>query len=180
MFYKSVPSKQLVFDITGSSASEPAALSSLSVDAHRYPNTMNITARIYNDEVEMPAEQYTVYAFVGEDLRGISQCAGSNHYLTVYGNEPVSITLIVEQAETSETFCTEQTLTFTDDVVGSYETPFAIDMGPTTGISQMTISAPMTVYTVDGVLVSRDATIKYLRSLPKGVYIVNRRKCYIQ
>ena len=178
--YKSVSSKQLIFDITGSSASEPATSSPLSVDAHRYPNTMNITARIYDNDIEMPAQQYTVYAFVGEELRGISQCVGSNHYLTVYGDDPVSITLIVENAETSETFCTENTLTFTDDVLGSYEKPFAIDMGPTTGISQMTLTAPMTVYTVDGVLVSRDATIKHLRSLPKGVYIVNRRKCYIR
>ena len=141
---------------------------------------MNITARIYNEDIEVPAQQYTVYAFAGEELRGISQCVGSNHYLTVYGEDPVSITLIVEQAETSETFCTEKTLTFTDDVVGSYEEPFAIVMGPTTGISQLTTSAPMTVYTVDGVLISRDATIKSLRSLPKGVYIVNRRKCYIR
>lgn len=178
--YKSVSSKQLTFDITNAPASEPAPVSQLVVDARRYPNTMNITARIYDNDIEVPAQQYTVYAFAGEELRGISQCVGSNHYLTVYGDDPVSITLIVENAETSETFCTEKTLTFTGDVVGSYEEPFAIVMGPTTGISQLTTSAPMTVYTVDGVLVSRDATIKSLRSLPKGVYIVNRRKCYIR
>ena len=178
--YKSVSSKQLTFDISGSAASEPATPSQSVVDTHRYPNTMNITARIFNDETELPAGQYTVYAFVGDELRGISQCVGSNHYLTVYGDTPVSITLIVENAETGETFNAKKTVTFNSDVVGSYQQPYVVDMGPTTGISQLTTSAPMTVYTVDGVLVSRDATIKHLRSLPKGVYIVNRRKCYIR
>ena len=36
------------------------------------------------------------------------------------------------------------------------------------------------VYTLDGILVSRDATLKGLRRLPKGVYIVNGKKRYVK
>ena len=122
----------------------------------------------------------TMYAFVGDEMRGVSQFVGSNHYLTVYGDNPVSITFVVEQNETGETFNVVETLPFISDVVGSRSQPFAANVITTSVISRLADNSPNTVYTPDGVLVSRDATMKELRRLPKGVYIVNKRKCFVQ
>ena len=147
---------------------------------YRFPNTMNVTARIYRDGVELPGSQYTVYAYAGDELRGVSQFVGSNHYLTVYGDEPVNISFIVELAETGETFAAAETLTFVSDVVGSRKSPYAVNISTTTGISQQMADTPMSIYTLDGILVSRDATIRTLHTLPKGVYIVNGRKTAVK
>ena len=153
---------------------------SSAVDPHQYPSTMNITARIYRDGVELPGSQYTVYAYAGDELRGVSQFVGQNHYLTVYGDEPVNISFIVESAETGETFAAAETLTFVSDVVGSRKSPYAVSISTTTGISQQMADTPMAIYTLDGILVSRDATIRTLHTLPKGVYIVNGRKTVVK
>jgi len=187
--YKSASTKQLQFDFTETPAGSRMAnyppstihhpLSS-AVDPHQYPSTMNITARIYRDGMELPGSQYTVYAYAGNELRGVSQFVGSNHYLTVYGDEPVVISFIVESAETGETFAAAETLTFESDVVGSRKSPYAVSISTTTGISQQMTDTPMAIYTLDGILVSRDATIRTLHTLPKGVYIVNGRKTVVK
>ena len=182
--YCSVSAKQLDF-YTGASARSIEAQPADSEDnvselARRYPSTMNITARIYRDGMELPGSQYTVYAYAGNELRGVSQFVGSNHYLTVYGDEPVVISFIVESAETGETFAAAETLTFVSDVVGSRKSPYAVSISTTTGISQQMTDTPMAIYTLDGILVSRDATIRTLHKLPKGVYIVNGRKTVVK
>ena len=72
-------------------------------------------------------------------------------------------------------------MTFAEGVVGSRTSPFAFTVGGSTGIDQrVDTSRPMTVYSLEGVLVSRDATLKTLRNLPKGVYIVNGHKCFVK
>jgi hypothetical protein len=117
----------------------------------------------------------------GNEMRGVSQFIGSNHYLTVYGDNPVEIGFVIESAESGEQFVANETLTFHSDVVGSRKSPFVLTIGGATGISQLgDTSRSMTIYTLEGVLVSRDATLKTLRRLPKGVYIVNGQKCYIR
>ena len=186
--YKSATQKTLAFDFTEAPAGSRMAKSQTSnlksqtssVDPHQYPSTMNITARIYRDGMELPGSQYTVYAYAGDELRGVSQFVGSNHYLTVYGDEPVVISFIVESAETGETFAAAETLTFVSDVVGSRKSPYAVSISTTTGISQQMTDTPMAIYTLDGILVSRDATIRTLHKLPKGVYIVNGRKTVVK
>ena len=147
----------------------------------RYPNTMNMTARIVRDGMELPGKDYNVYAFAGNEMRGVSQFVGSNHYLTVYGDQPVTISFVIEAVETGDSYEAKETLTFADDVVGSRKSPFVFNIGTALGIDQrMDTSRPMTVYSLEGVLVSRDATLKTLRSLPKGVYIVNGHKCFVK
>jgi len=188
--YKSANDKTLTFDFeatapAGSRAdyAQTAAVysqNSTLIDVHRYPNTMNITARVMRDDMEL-TDQYTIYAMASDELRGVSQYVGSNHYLTVYGEGPVLITFVVENAETGDTFVADETLQFCSDVVGSRKNPFIFNIGATTGIDQLSDgSRPMTVYTLEGILVSRDATLKSLHTLPKGVYIVNGRKCYVK
>ncbi len=142
---------------------------------------MNVTAKIYRNEQEMPGDMYQVYAVAGDELRGISEYVGSNHYLTVYGSEDAEITFMVESLTSGETFLTNETLRFRDDVVGSRKSPYILHIGSATGIDSLTDNGrPMTVYSLEGILISRNATLKALRKLPKGVYIVNGQKCFIK
>lgn len=184
--YKSATEKTLAFDFTAtvngsrSWKARTATVTEQDIDIHRYPNTMNVTARIYRDGVELAGDDYTVYAMVGDEVRGISQCVSGSHYLTVYGDVPVDVTFLVESAGTGETFVADETLKFRCDVVGSRKAPFAINISGATGIDSFDSSSTMTVHTLEGVLISRDATLKTLRRLPKGVYIVNGQKYLVK
>ena len=187
--YKSATDKALTFSFETPAGARAAYRSAsavsdnaeLSMVMRSYPNTMNVTARIVRDGMELPGGKYTVYAFAGDEMRGMSQFVGSNHYLTVYGDQPVTISFVVESVETGDSYVAKETLKFAEDVVGSRKSPFVFNIGNATGIDQrIDTSRPMTVYSLEGVLVSRDATLKTLRSLPKGVYIVNGHKCFVK
>ena len=65
-------------------------------------------------------------------------------------------------------------------MVGSSKSPFTINIGEVTGIDSISSDGKMTIYTVEGVLVSQEATMKTLLSLPKGVYIINGKKRFIR
>ena len=185
--YKSVRDKQLRFNFLNASNGSrrfgvraPEA-TDVEVDIHKYPNTMNVTARIIRDGEALSPSDYIIYAMAGKELRGISKHVGKNQYLTVYGEKPVEITLLIEDMTTGESFVVSDPLLFTNDVVGSRKSPLLLNIGDIVGIETMVIdSRPMTVYNLQGVLIYRDATIKSLRNLPKGIYIINGRKCFIK
>jgi hypothetical protein len=184
--YKSQTNKDLQFDFSGVANIRQAVRSRVHaateavVDIRRYPNTMNVTAQICCDGIGLSSDKYTVYAMTGSELRGVSQCIGQNHYLTVYGDSPVEVTFLIESVETGESFVAKETLAFRDEVVGSRKSPFVFNIGSATGIESIGGDRPMTVYNLQGILVSRDTTLKTLRRLPKGVYIVNGQKCFIK
>jgi|GEM_PF-297145 len=186
--YKSATNKELKFDFSSLAGQQSRVWRSMRqasaedmLNIHRYPNTMNITARLYRDGIEQNVGNYHIYAMANNDLRGIAQQVGSNYYLTVYGDEPVDINFVIESAETGNTYVANEVLSFRDDVVGSRKEPFTIGYSSTTGIDLLEdASRPMTVYSLEGILISRDATLKTLRRLPKGIYIVNGQKCYVK
>jgi hypothetical protein len=186
--YKSTSDKNLVFDFTSVGAHESRAKRSSAtavileeVDIHRYPNTMNLTARLYKDGAELTGGDYLAYAIANNELRGIGQYVGNNYYITVYGDEPVDITFICESTETGSSFVANETLQFRDDVIGSRNSPFVITFGDVTGIEQWNCDQKhFTVYSLEGILIGRDMTLKMLQKLPKGLYIVNGQKRYVK
>ena len=190
--YKSASDKTLAFDfeekdeagVKGFKHSNmelaPVASPTANVDIHQYPNTMNITATLTRNGETMDGTAL-IYAFAGDELRGVSCYVGTNYYLTVYGEQPVEISFIIEDTTTGELATANETLTFRNDVVGSRKSPYAFTMGEATGIDVIGLNAgPMTVYAVDGRLISNDANLQSLRRLPKGIYIVNGHKCYVK
>jgi hypothetical protein len=186
--YKSVSDKPLEFEfspatsrISAQKKSSSAMQGTSVVNIHRYPNTMNMTIQILQNESAVSPERYNVYAMVGDEQRGISSPIGEYHYLTVYGDDPVEVSFVVESTETGESFVTTETLTFRDDVIGSRKVPFKLNFGDATGIETLNADGqPMTVYSLEGVLISHDATLKSLRQLPKGVYIINGQKRFVK
>ena len=187
--YKSATEKNLSFEFSETVAQSRARahttnaqLSNKSiVDIHRYPSTMNMTIQLFRDGMLVSADEYNIYAMANDEIRGVSIQIGDKHYLTVFGADPVEVSFIVESIETGETFEAKEILKFQDDVVGSRKNPFALNIGNGTGIEFMSNDDhPMTIYSLQGVLIGKEATLKMLHSLPKGVYIVNGKKCFIK
>jgi hypothetical protein len=186
--YKSASEKTLKFDFSAGTTGgnraprqESAAKNSNGINIHRYPNTMNMTIQLQQNGSVINSGPFNIYAMAGNELRGISQQIGDKHYLTVYGDVPVEVSFVVESADTGESYVATEVLTFCDDVVGNRKSPFVLHVGDATGISSLSEDGrPMTVYSLEGVLISRDSTLKALKQLPKGVYIVNGQKCFIK
>ena len=148
------------------------------VDVNAYPNTMSVTARLYQNGMDMTDGNYVIYAMDGDELRGVGELVGSNYYLTVYGDQPVDITFLVIDANTGESFLANEHLTFRDDVVGSRRQPFAISFGETTGIVEVEKGLQRignTVYDLQGRKVDTQSPLFNSRT-NKGVYIVNGHK----
>ena len=184
--YKSSKAKMLSLDFSRVSGarSRRAAVTDKGdplIDIHRYPNTMSMTIRLERDDIELPASSYNIYAMVDGEMRGISRAVGDYHYLSVYGDNTAEVSFLVESIESGEAYKAQESLEFRNDVVGSRKMPYIMKVGGSTGIETIgDTSRPMTVYSLQGILVSRDATLKSVKRLPKGVYIVNGRKCYIK
>ncbi len=188
--YKSASNKTLDFNFEAREEAgvkgyrhfdRPVPSSISNVDIYQYPNTMNITATLIRNGESVQDENVLIYAFVGDELRGVSQYVGNNYYLTVYGEQPAEITFIIEDDTTGEFIAANEILTFKNDVVGSRKSPFIFTLGDATSIDMHSLDqGPMTVYAVDGRLISKDADNQALRRLPKGIYIINGKKCFVK
>ena len=184
--YKSVSDKtlQLLFDGQVSTDEKPAETPSLNLGrvSYKYPNTMNIIARLYQDEQLADEETYEVYALVGDSYRGYGEKTGENYYITVYGEESVEISFIILDCSTGETYKAKNTMSFTDDVIGSRISPYvmAFEDTPSCIGTIFNQNDKFKVYSIEGILISNNASIDELHKLPKGIYIVNGSKYVVK
>jgi len=182
--YKSKADKTLGFDLQAAGTHEDAAANEttdVDIDIRKYPNTMNVTARLHENGQDISGDSYVIYAMEGNELRGFGQYIGSNYYITVYGDEAVDITFVAENATTKETNIANETLPFASDLVGSRKSPFSLSIGVPTGIGAVDADAhKLRIYSVAGVLINADGNMETLRSLAPGVYLVNGRKYIVK
>ena len=189
--YKSVDNKQLTYDFTPHAV--PAYLPKKQMAAtdngqedlniRQYPNTMNVTAKLYNANHEMTNGLYTIYAMCGNECRGIGFAVGDYYYITIYGDELVDISFVIENQMSGETYVANEMLQFNGDVVGSRNKPYIIDVAAKapTGIENTESGIqPLTIYTVLGVLLNENASLTDLQTLPQGIYIVGGQKYYVK
>lgn len=184
--YKSVSDKTLGFDFSVSSDNESKVpfyagcepSDDLAVDIHAYPNTMNITARLYLEGKELTGDDYVIYAMNANELRGTGVYVGNNFYLTVYGDKPVDITFLVKDVSTGKTFWAEEILTFCNDVIGNRKQPYAINIGEANGIADIEngkLKIGDSVYDLFGRKINANSPL-FNPQFRKGIYIVNGRK----
>ena len=189
--YKSVDNKQLTYDFTPHAV--PAYLPKKQMattdngqedlNIRQYPNTMNVTAKLYNANHEMTDGIYTIYAMCGNECRGIGFAVGDYYYITIYGDELVDISFVIENQMSGETYVANEMLQFNGDVVGSRNKPYIIDVSAKapTGIENTESGIqPLTIYTVLGVLLNENASLTDLQTLPQGLYIVGGQKYYVK
>jgi hypothetical protein len=153
------------------------------LDIRLYPNTMNITSKLYNGSYEIKDARYTIYAMCGNELRGIGMFIGDYYYITIYGEESVDISFVIENQISGEIFVSNETLEFNGDIVGSRSQPYIIDVSTKTPSNLINTDSglqKLTIYTVLGILLNENATLNDLQKLPQGLYIVGGQKYYVK
>ena len=189
--YKSADSKQLIYDFAANATPAHLPKKQIStidnaleeVDIHQYPNTMNVTAKLYNGNQEMSDGHYTIYAMCGNECRGIGVAIGDYYYITIYGEEAVEISFVIENQMTGEIYVANEMLAFNGDIVGSRSKPYIIDVAakvPTNLENTDNGLQTLTIYNVLGVLLNDNASLTDLQTLPQGIYIVGGQKYYVK
>lgn len=176
--YKSVKQNNLEF----AEATTPSQLSDeeqqdMEVDIRQYPSTMNIIGKLTRKDTDMTGSDYRLYVMVGNECRGISQLIDGKYYLTIYGEKDEKLNLVIENQQTQESILVQDALTFKEDVLGSRTSPYDFNIDIMTGIENILADdKELRIYSIDGYLIDAHATVKTLKKLVKGVYIINGKK----
>ena len=176
--YKSVKQNNLEF----AEATTPSQLSDdeqqdMEVDIRKYPSTMNIIGKLTQKDADMTGSDYRLYVMVGNECRGISQLIDGKYYLTIYGEKDEKLNLVIENQQTQESILIQDALTFKEDVLGSRTSPYDFNIDIMTGIENILADGKeLRIYSIDGYLIDAHATVKTLKKLVKGVYIINGKK----
>lgn len=176
--YKSVKQNNLEF----AEATTPSQLSDeeqqdMEVDIRQYPSTMNIIGKLTKKDADMTGSDYRLYVMVGNECRGISQLIDGKYYLTIYGEKDEKLNLVIENQQTQESILVQDALTFKEDVLGSRTSPYDFNIDIMTGIENILADGKeLRIYSIDGYLIDAHATVKTLKKLVKGVYIINGKK----
>lgn len=176
--YKSVKQNNLEF----AEATTPSQLSDdeqqdMEVDIRKYPSTMNIIGKLTKKDADMTGSDYRLYVMVGNECRGISQLIDGKYYLTIYGEKDEKLNMVIENLQTQESILVQDALTFKEDVLGSRTSPYDFNIDIMTGIENILADGKeLRIYSIDGYLIDAHATVKTLRKLVKGVYIINGKK----
>ncbi len=176
--YKSVKQNNLEF----AEATTPSQLSDeeqqdMEVDIRKYPSTMNIIGKLTQKDADMTGSDYRLYVMVGNECRGISQLIDGKYYLTIYGEKDEKLNMVIENLQTQESILVQDALTFKEDVLGSRTSPYDFNIDIMTGIENILADGKeLQIYSIDGYLIDAHATVKTLKKLVKGVYIINGKK----
>ena len=176
--YKSVKQNNLEF----AEATTPSQLSDeeqqdMEVDIRQYPSTMNIIGKLTKKDADMTGSDYRLYVMVGNECRGISQLIDGKYYLTIYGEKDEKLSMVIENQQTQESILVQDALTFKEDVLGSRTSPYDFNIDIMTGIENILADGKeLRIYSIDGYLIDAHATVKTLKKLVKGVYIINGKK----
>ena len=176
--YKSVKQNNLEF----AEATTPSPLSDeeqqdMEVDIRKYPSTMNIIGKLTQKDADMTGSDYRLYVMVGNECRGISQLIDGKYYLTIYGEKDEKLNMVIENLQTQESILVQDALTFKEDVLGSRTSPYDFNIDIMTGIENILADGKeLRIYSIDGYLIDAHATVKTLKKLVKGVYIINGKK----
>lgn len=176
--YKSVKQNSLEF----AEATTPSPLSDeeqqdMEVDIRKYPSTMNIIGKLTQKDADMTGSDYRLYVMVGNECRGISQLIDGKYYLTIYGEKDEKLNMVIENLQTQESILVQDALTFKEDVLGSRTSPYDFNIDIMTGIENILADGKeLRIYSIDGYLIDAHATVKTLKKLVKGVYIINGKK----
>lgn len=176
--YKSVKQNNLEF----AEAATPSQLSDeeqqdMEVDIRQYPSTMNIIGKLTRKDADMTGSDYRLYVMVGNECRGISQLIDGKYYLTIYGEKDEKLNMVIENQQPQESILIQDALTFKEDVLGSRTSPYDFNIDIMTGIENILADdKELRIYSIDGYLIDAHATVKTLKKLVKGVYIINGKK----
>jgi len=151
------------------------------IDIHKYPDTMNMTLMLVAGNDHVDASDFNIYAMSGNECRGVSVADNYLHYLTIHGEAPTEISLIVENKSTGETFVGSETLTFRNDVAGNRKNPYIVRFNDISEVSLISGNFhKMKIFTTSGILIDEDADVSTIKSLTPGIYIIDGKKVLVK
>lgn len=203
--YQSQSSKDICYDMTGSTnvvqkiCDRSLRSSALVLDIHKYPSVMPVIATLGgSDGTPLDNEDYQVAAFCGTECRGIGRTVDGLVMMNVYGNPDDRITFGVTDAEGEESYSTDASLRFSEDVVGDLFNPYVISINVGSGVAGVRYDGDvrvrvdrdmllvrgiraedidlLEVYSINGQKLIRETIVPEsgvrVSSLEKGVYVV--------
>lgn len=136
-------------------------------DTHRYPNMMPVVATIAEDGAVADGTWF-VGAFCGDECRGFGTYSDGILFLSIYGEGQETITFKAVSAAGDDVLTFAQSVPFEADMLGSVGAPYVLDLGATTGITDIaTGMTPEAIYTISGIRVSKSAA--------NGIYIIQSK-----
>lgn len=176
--YKSATDKSLKFEASTTPSGQEEEASA--IDYRQYSSTMNIIGSLTKGGQDISSDNHIIYAMVGNERRGVSKFVNGKYYLTIYGEKDETVSLLYEDVNSPETYLSKETLKFTEDVLGSRNLPYEMNLDLATGIDRVFgESANLKIYSIDGYLIDSHGSVKTLEMLPKGIYIINGSKYVI-
>lgn len=121
--------------------------STWSVAANEYPYNMNVIAALYEGSEKLPANLFTVGAFVGDECRGIGEWVSGTLFLTIYGDleSATPVTFRAIDNATDHEYEIKESALFDNTLVGSVASPFHLTVNGTTGVNEAK-AAGYTIY----------------------------------
>lgn len=107
-------------------------------DKRKYADNMGVISRLYDSSgQELPAGQFLIGAFVGEECRGMSSETDGYQFVTVHGEQTnEQVTFRAYNTLTGEEFDIKETLGFDTNVVGSLTNPLILHLGTATDLDK--------------------------------------------
>ena len=150
-------------------------------DQHAFVNRMPIIATLYseNGSTIWYTDDYELMAFVGDDCRGNGFWADRNRhaYINVLGEEGETVRFIVHNKMDDKYYTTQETVSYTPDLQGTYNYPLQLHIGEeTSGLNGITDDSQTNtdIYSLEGVKMEQQ------RQLRKGVYVQQGHKVVVK
>ncbi|MCM1141865.1 MAG: chitobiase/beta-hexosaminidase C-terminal domain-containing protein [Muribaculum sp.] len=139
---------------TGISQNSPLVL-----DIHKYPSIMPVVATIKSvDGMNLNNEDYQVNAFCGTECRGIGRIFNGLVMMNVYGNANDKITFQVTDNNGEVQFANNSSLSFSEQIIGNINDPYAIVINSQSGVSNVTYDGNIKVRIVGDMLIIKGIT----------------------
>lgn len=131
--YLSASDKGFTYNMTSSAEAEPSlttrgeATSAWQVRKGAYPSVMPVTSFLETENGLAASEgEYEIGAFCGNECRGTGVIIDGMIMISVFGNHGDIITFHALSNETGEEYLLAQSVTFSEDPVGSLKDPFVL------------------------------------------------------
>ena len=180
--YRSASDKNLYYNVTAQASArrtdKSRAVDSWTVDKHKYPNVMAVTAQLYKDGIALDANEWLIAAFCGDECRGVASIINGLFMMNVYGTYSESIQFYVMNRVTEEVLIVTSTESFRADILGTISEPYNLDIGNNTGIRMISDTSKHgydAVYDLQGRRV-KDKMSAINAQLQKGIYVVTDSK----
>ncbi len=160
MYYAN-QTKSFIYNSTISQTPENHNFSGIwNYDARKYPDNMNIVAKLYNGSDLVDSDVYSVGAFVGEECRGVGLATSGYLFITVHGEvKDETVKFKVKNSSTNDILSIKETVKFSSIINGTLDNPINMHLGEITGIDNIKINNIIGLYPNP---VKNTATIKYV------------------